>query len=91
MFDLGAFLTNEWKKHPNYMDLGVMLIYLPNQTIICRSKESCLFMQHVTSAVPSKIAVSANIKHSRYFHETFNLYVHMVNTAFSYGRTLIIC
>ncbi len=56
------------------------------------------------TAVPSKNAVSANIKHSRYFHQTSNfwsihyygkrLYVHMFNavdTAFSYGRALIVC
>ena len=56
------------------------------------------------SAVTSKNAVSANIKHNGYFHLTSNfrsihshgkrLYVHMFNvadTAFSYGTTLIVC
>ena len=56
------------------------------------------------TAPPSKNAVSANIKHSIYFHLTSNfwsirycgkrLYVHMfdmVYTAFSYGRTLVVC
>ncbi len=56
-------------------------------------------------AVQSKNAVSANIKHGRYFHQTSifwaiyylwykKLYVHMVDmvdTVFSYGRALIVC
>ncbi len=56
------------------------------------------------SAVPSKNAVSANIKHSRYFHYTSNFFqsttvvkgcmyimFNVVDTAFSYGRALFVC
>ncbi len=63
-----------------------------------------LVIQGYNTVVPSKNTVSANIKHSRYFFVTFNFwsiyyygirfYIHMfdmVDTAFSYGRALIVC
>ncbi len=61
-------------------------------------------IRYFNAAVPSKNAVSANIKHKRYFLFTSSvwsihycgkrLYVHMfdmVDTAFRYGRALIVC
>ncbi len=63
-----------------------------------------LIVHNPYAAVLCKNAVSANTKHGRYFHQTSHfrsihncskrLYVHMfdvVDTAFSYGRALIIC
>ena len=56
------------------------------------------------TAIPSKNTVSANIKHNRYFHKRqsygqstpmlkVGMYImfHVVDTALSYNRTLIIC
>ncbi len=81
---------------------------------VCTHFHSILKIQHQTlnqisndccsSAALSKNTLSANIKHSRYFHLTSNfwsihfhakrLYVHifdMVDTFFSYWRASIVC